>query len=339
MAKGVAALAGSAIVLAVGFASCNQDRQLAERALAVYVENRKAYAARVFEQVGVLPDVLSETSGLAVSRTQPGVLWSHNDSGGGPNLYAIDGSGRLLAIVPVTGAMARDWEDIASGPCPASLPATTPPADTAVTSDTSGRGPATCLYLADTGDNERVRQTVTVYVVREPRVAPGADPPPVPARSFSYRYPREPEDTEALAVTPDGDVTIVSKGRTGTIDFFGVPAASVSRALVTKDTITAAHQGNTGIEPDAQIGRHVTGAAVSPDGMTLAVRTYTEVFFYGAMTPRQDGQRWRDLERPCLLGTDEPQGEGIDYLDEGTLLVTSEAAPGRPAAIRRLQCN
>ena len=79
-----------------------------------------------------------------MSRAQPGVLWSHNDSGDGPNLNAIDQSGRLLAIVPVANAVARDWEDIASGPCPSSLLASTAPDGT---TQTSG-----CLYLADIGE-------------------------------------------------------------------------------------------------------------------------------------------------------------------------------------------
>ena len=99
--------------------------------------------ARVLEELGVVPDELTESSGLAVSRTQPGVLWSHNDSGDGPNLYAIDPSGRLLAVFPVANAAAVDWEDMSSGPCPASLLARAP---------LEG---AACLYLADSGDNDR----------------------------------------------------------------------------------------------------------------------------------------------------------------------------------------
>jgi hypothetical protein len=338
MGKTLAGLTGLAAVLAAGLVSCSRlDRQVAEDALAVTAEGQQAHAPRVFEQVGVLPDALAETSGLAVSRTQAGVLWTHNDSGDGPNLYAIDESGGVLAIVPVSGAMARDWEDIALGPCPAALP---PASLEEGKADATATARGDCLYLADTGDNQRVRQTLTVYVVREPHVARGVvTARTVPAGSFTYRYPDAPEDGEALAVTPDGDVTIVTKGRTGTIDFFGVPAATLSHALVSGEAITAAYQGNTGIVPDQAIGRHVTGAAVSPDGMTLAVRTYTEVYFYGAVTPGPDGRRWRDLARPCLLGLAEPQGEGIDYLDQETLLVTSEAAEGVPAAIRRLQCD
>jgi hypothetical protein len=318
----VCILAAAGILGAVTSACLGALRS--QRALDIHLERAKAYAARVLERVGVLPDELGESSGLAVSRTQPGVLWSHNDSGDGPNLYAIDPSGRLLAIISVANAAAIDWEDMASGPCPANLRA-------AMTSR--------CLYLADTGDNDRMRKELTVYVVVEPLLAAtDAKPPTIVAQSFRYRYPDEPHDCEALAVMPNGDVTIVSKGRTGTIDFFGISAARVASALTSGDILTADHLGDTGIKPDEAIGRLVTGAAVSPDGMTLALRTYNEVFFYGVVQAGQEGSRWRDLGRPCSLGDAEPQGEAIDYLDDQTLLLTSERARGRPGTIHRLQC-
>ena len=46
----------------------------------------RSSAPRVLEEVGAVPDELRESSGLAISRTQPGVLWSHNDSGDSPSL-------------------------------------------------------------------------------------------------------------------------------------------------------------------------------------------------------------------------------------------------------------
>ena len=75
------------------------DGWSSQRALAAHFEGGKAYARAVLEEVGVVPDELQESSGLAISRTQPGVLWSHNDSGDGPTLYAIDMSGKLLAQI------------------------------------------------------------------------------------------------------------------------------------------------------------------------------------------------------------------------------------------------
>ncbi len=297
-----------------------------QRTFDSYMESGKPYAARVIDELAVLPDELRESSGLAVSRTQPGVLWSHNDSGDDPNIYAIDQSGRLLAIVPVANATARDWEDIAAGPCPASLLATT------------SRPGSNCLYLADIGDNDQVLEELTVYVVVEPALpVTGAKVLPVPAQLFRFRYPDEPHDSEALAVSPNGDVTIVTKGRRGAAEFFGMSGDDVARALTSHEVLTAEDLGNTGIQPDAAISRLVTSAAVSPDGTTLAVRTYNEVFFYRAVKG-EEGIRWQDLRHRCFLGDLEPQGEAIAYLDDKTLLLTSERSRGRPGTIHRLQC-
>ena len=133
----------------------------------------QAYAAKVLEQVGVVPDELRESSGIAVSRTQPGVIWSHNDSGDGPTLYAIDMSGTLLARIAVSNAMARDWEEIAAGPCP--MAATV----------SAGQAQASCRFVADTGDNDQVRREVSIYVVVEPTVGGSDSALTVAARSFN----------------------------------------------------------------------------------------------------------------------------------------------------------
>jgi len=296
-------------------------QHLESRARAAYFEQGRSYAPQVLEEVAPLPPELREASGLAVSRTQPGVLWANNDSGDAPMIYAIDMMGRILAKVAVLDAVAIDWEDIGAGPCPE---------DGATTH---------CLYIADTGNNNRNRNEVTIFIVDEPSVS-GADPArpmSVKARSFRFRYPAQPEDTEAIAVLPSGDVTVVTKGRTPTIGFFGFAKADIVRALMNKEILTATPEGNSGISPDQGLGRWVTAAALSPDGRTLAVRTYSEIFFY-AFEGTAQGDRWRDLHKPCFLGEVEPQGEAMDYLDEKTLILGSETSQGRQGVLHRVQC-
>jgi hypothetical protein len=299
------------------------ERLLGERARAAYFNQGQTYKPRVLEDLAPLPPELRESSGLALSRTQPGVIWSHNDSGDAPMLYAIDLKGRLLAKIAVANAVARDWEDISYGRCP-----------------DDAAGGQQCLYIADTGNNDRSRDVLTIFVVVEPTIS-GADPSRplvVNARSFRYRYPGPPEDAEALAVLSNGDLTIVTKGRTPTISFFGFSKADIARALTSNEVLTATPQGDSGIAPDQGLGRWVTAAAMSPDGMTLAVRTYSEIFFYAVQNGAQ-GRRWRDLKRPCFLGDVEPQGEAIDFLDEKTLLLASETSRGRRGTLHRVQCG
>jgi hypothetical protein len=297
--------------------------QFASRARTAYFEAGRAYAPRVLEEIAPLPPELREASGLAISRTQPGVIWSHNDSGDAPMLYAIDFKGMLLAKAAVLNTVAIDWEDIAAGPCP----------------DEMAPSPQ-CLYIADTGNNNRSRDVLTILIVAEPMIngADAARPIGINARRFQFRYPSQPEDAEAIAVMPDGDVTLVTKGRTPTISFFGMSKADIAKGLNSREPLTATSQGDSGIDPNQGLGRWVTAAAVSPDGMTLAVRTYSEIYFYAAESgPR--GRHWRDLKRPCFLGDVEPQGEAMDYLDANTLLLASETSQGRRGVLHRVQCS
>lgn len=300
--------------------------RLRPQRVANQLEKGPGHAARQFELIGTLPPVLAETSGLAVSRAHPGVLWSHNDSGDGPNLYAIDATGKLLATFQLK-AQARDWEDMDSGPCP-----------DGVGKASDSPSPPVCLYLGDIGDNGRVREMLTIYVVAEPSVArAGGSPQVVETRSFRYRYPDGPDDAEALAVLPDGDMTIVTKGRSGTIGFFRLSRAAIARAIVSGEVLSAEYEGDSGIKPDEAISRLATGAAASPDGTTLAVRTYYEVYFFRAT--RDGGKvRWSGPGEPCFLGKAEPQGEAIDYLDQEVLLLTSERSSNASAVIHRVRC-
>ncbi|HTU62523.1 MAG TPA: hypothetical protein VMF89_28880, partial [Polyangiales bacterium] len=78
----------------------------------------------------VAPSELNALSGLALSRSQPDILFAHNDHDR-PVVYALDLRGQLHARLTLEGAEAQDIEDIAVGKC-----------------DTK-----TCVYLADVGDN------------------------------------------------------------------------------------------------------------------------------------------------------------------------------------------
>src|SRR5215217_8757126 len=91
---------------------------------------------------------VSESSGLVASRTTPGAYWTHNDSGDGPFIYAFDPHGDSLGVFRVTGAQARDWEDISIGPGP--------------------ERDKSYLYIGDIGDNDQQRSEVVVYRVAEP---------------------------------------------------------------------------------------------------------------------------------------------------------------------------
>jgi hypothetical protein len=244
---------------------------------------------------------VTESSGVAVSRAYPGTLWTHNDSGDGPYLYATDLRGTDRGAIRVSGANAVDWEDIALGPCP--------------------NGPDSCLYVGDTGDNLERRTSVVVYAVGEPRppaVAADTQRVTVAALALTLRYPDGPHDVEALYVSPrDTAVYLVSKGRGGTIRLYRAGRGAWDAHRI----VTATLLQTLPITPDRSAGRLVTGAAIREDGTLVAIRTYTEIYFF---TPGSDG-RLVPRGRPCVLDSLERVGEGIDFRDDSTLVLTSEA--------------
>ena len=269
----------------------------------------------VYEETGTFQSPsLRESSGVAVSRRQPGILWTHNDSGDNARIFATNLRGADLGEFAVRGAEAVDWEDIAVGPCPH-----------------IDEGES-CLYIADTGDNEERRRRAAIYIVPEPNVPAGggrSDERTDRARRLRIRYPDKPRDVEALAVTPAGDVILVSKGRGGPVIVYSIPADETDR-----DSVTVAILDTLPIDAGRNLGSMVTGAAVSTGGGRFVVRTYTQLHFFS----RQPDGKWELDGPPCWLGTRQAQGEAVDFLDEESVVLTSEATPGRAGGIAVVSC-
>lgn len=267
------------------------------------------------ERVGTLRDRrLVESSGVAVSRAYPGVLWTHNDSGDSATVYAITLAGDLLATYRVLGARAFDWEDIDLGVCPDSH--------------------AHCLFIADTGDNTERRKAPTIYVVPEPQLPTGGSRRDTlftrRAHGTLVIYPDGPRDVEAMAVDAKGNTLLISKGRVGIVEVYRLP-----RAALTRDSARAVLVDTLPMIPQQTLGRFVTGAALSPSGERLVVRTYTELYFFrysrtGRLVPEAP---------PCWLGAVEPQGEAVDFLDDHSLVLTSESVPGQLGPVLRVTCG
>jgi hypothetical protein len=276
------------------------------------IEDDQAATPTAVERVAVLPRVLRESSGVAVSRRHDGVLWTHNDSGHETYLYALNFQGEVLGTFRLTNTENIDWEDIALGPCP-------------------GAGNE-CLYIADTGDNLYNRQSVSIYVIPEPDLPPEADGlwDTEVAQRFDVRYEEGPQDVEAMAVGPGGEILLVSRARRKPMVKFIISPAQ----LLAGSEITLRSTSDPGLQLLRALGRWVSGAAVSPGGSRVVLRTFTELFFYeydgsGSLVPDGD---------PCVIGATEPQGEGVDFLDEDTVVLTSEALPGRPGPITLVTC-
>lgn len=260
---------------------------------------------------GPLPPQVHETSGVARGVANPDLLWTHNDSGGDPVLFALGGEGRLAGAVRVRGASLVDWEDIEAAPCP--------------------DAEAGCLYIADTGDNGARRGHVTVYRVPEPGPGDAA----VQATALRARYPDGPRDAEGLFMA-GGRLHVVTKGREGPIRVYRFPA-DADPAGAEADAIAT-------LEPVAEVAPrpettadYVTAATASADGRWIALRTYRSILLFEA-EPLLSGQPGTP-RRYDLAPLAEAQGEGIALGEGGEVWLTSEAGRGTPPRWTRLLCE
>jgi hypothetical protein len=147
-------------------------------------------------QTGTIQNTsVTEASGIAASRKNANVLWTHNDSGNPAQLFAMTPAGTNLAAYTITGASNVDWEDIAVGPGP-----------------TLG---TQYVYVADIGDNSALRSSISVYRVPEPVVSDVQSPVTTSLSGMvklTFAYPDGPRDAESMFVDPQTkDIYIISK--------------------------------------------------------------------------------------------------------------------------------
>jgi len=242
---------------------------------------------------------VDESSGIAASRTNPGVLWTHNDSGDQPRLYAFDAKGTDIATVEVHGAINRDWEDMASF-------------------SLGGKG---WLLVADVGDNSFDRDNGTLYLVPEPRLdldKPGARIKTRATMAIDVRYEGGPQNCEAVAVDPTSRlVVLVTKAVAFECSAYALPLPK----KVGRDEVLVARR----------IARLklpvVTGMDISPDGLRAVVLTYGHAYEF----IRRAHEKWADALKRAPRTIKLPprrQGEAVCYDAAGrSLFLTSEGRP------------
>ena len=247
---------------------------------------------------------ITESSGLVASRSTPGAYWTHNDSGDGPFIYAFDSRGDSLGAFRVTGAEARDWEDISIGPGP----------------DRN----KSYLYIGDIGDNNEERSEIVVYRVAEPvlnnpKSTRNRSGVTEQAEAIRLQYPDGKHDAEALLVHPaSGNLYIVTKVPIANPVVYEAAAPLTPGKLITMRRIGE-------IRVPSLFGGVITGGGISPDGRRVALCDYFQG--YELVLPASSSN-FNDIWKQRMTGFDlgkRKQGEAIAYrLDGKALLATDE---------------
>ena len=253
-----------------------------------------------------------ELSGLATSKADPTIMWAHNDSNNDAVLYRVGLNGEDLGAIPVEGAESVDWEDIASFTW-------------------KGR-PA--LLVGDVGDNNAMRDHVTLYAFSDP----GRAGIPQLLWKQEFRYPEGARDCESVAVDPtDDSILLLTKREIPPVLYrIRMPSHEGNQDPVHAEklgpvtTIPRATRRDRLFFPlqSAHFGRP-TGMDISADGRTAVVVSYRESY----RIDRSEGQGWVDAFAAGATPLGVPfmvQSEAIAISADGLTAVVSSEGIGAP---------
>ena len=250
-----------------------------------------------------LPKEVNETSGLFFHN---GRLWTHNDSGGKPILYALDTTTfEVVQKITIANAKNKDWEDVC----------------------TDGE----TVFVGDFGNNKGSRKNLRIFTFPLPTIPKEGDTTLVvdsitfrfgDQTNFEYNKHEHDFDCEAMFATEDY-LYLLSKGwATGTTRLYRLPKSPGNYVAEVVNGFDS--QGL------------ITGADYDRENRILVivgyVKTIWKPFMYIIFDFDEAGVKLsnRRIEMPQWTGG---QTEGICFFDDGRCYVTAETSPTMTARV------
>lgn len=231
----------------------------------------------------VSPGQIDEASGMADSRSQPGNVWIQQDSGSPAELALLGYDGTMKGKISIPNATNRDWEELAMGPGP-------------------NQG-INYLYIGEIGDNNAQHPFCQIYRLPEPA---NLQTPVTQVERINFRYPDGPRDAEAMFVDPQTrDIYIITKREPNNVRLYRLPYPQNINEITVAESY--------GEIPVV----FVTGAAISPDGSEIVVRTYTSISYWKRNANQSIADALQKGNSRLLPYRQEPQGEAICFDKDG----------------------
>ncbi len=256
-----------------------------------------------------LPREVRETSGLFFHNNR---LWTHNDSGHLPILYALDtATAEIVQRVTISNARNRDWEEI--------------------TADD------TYLYIGDFGNNRGTRKDLVIYRIRLDAL-PASGDAALEAETIAFSYPDQKDfsssrdhnfDCEAFIAYNDS-LYLFSKNRGDEqTKLYRIPASPGEYVAEWLDTFNS-----RGL---------ITGSAYHAEAGEIILIGYVNQIWTPFVWILYDfegndffGGNKRRIDFVNLITT---QTEGICYVDGKDLLISAEESPTFSARVFRFSTS
>lgn len=255
-----------------------------------------------------LPNDVEETSGLIWFR---GSWWTHNDSGGKPEIYRLSKNGkRIIQTVSLEGVENDDWEDLATD--------------------------GTSLYIGDFGNNKGRRTNLAIYKVDWKNI-PEAGDVRVKPLVIRFKWADQTDfNPKAYHHNFDCEALFCAKGR---LWLFTKNWGNLNSRLYSLPTVPGQYSISPLYEFDARL--RVTGADYEATSQTLALIGYIDFVPSVWLMPEFDpdkpaeGGRLR-IDMTSMAGT---QAEGICFGPDGKLWFSAEKTRVRRQMIYELNVN
>nr|NQU91592.1 T9SS type A sorting domain-containing protein [Bacteroidota bacterium] len=270
--------------------------------------NDTLFPERISFDPGIFLSPLSkevgETSGLMFHDNE---LWTHNDSGGEPELYKINlTSGNIDHTCRIGRISNVDWEDI--------------------TDDEN------FIYIGDFGNNAGVRKNLKIYKI--------------PQGMIQDRSRINPEDVEIINFSYADQVGFERKTNRHNFDCEAFLSRGDSLYLFTKNWqdektrlyLLPKNAGDYSVSPRDEFDADglITGACINPDGTEVALIGYKDyesflwLFWDYEKNDFFDGRKMR-VDFPDLVFV---QTEGITYISNNDVLISCEESAEPPTLFK-----
>lgn len=246
---------------------------------------------------------VNESSGLACSKQNKNILWTHNDSGHAPIIYAMSSKGKDRGTFYLNDIDANDWEDM----------------------DAFEYQGEHYLLIADTGDNLRFRWDYQIVIIKEPLLEKGNDSSRSaisPAWSYVFKYAdNKSYDVEAVAVDVLREKIILLTKRTSHAYLFELPLKPLDNGKM-PEAVKVAELKDI-VKP--------TGLDISSDGTLMSINTYARIhrFRRAKLTDKwhyEYSLKYKKLFQPEALCLRENAREDARE-DDNVYFVSSERKP------------